>query len=49
LTNLSWSPDEKFVVIAELNRNQNDLSLSVYNAETGTLVTTILNEKTAIG
>lgn len=45
LTNLSWTPDEKYVLIAELNRGQNDMSLNVYDASTGTFVRTILNEK----
>jgi dipeptidyl-peptidase-4 len=45
LTNLSWSPDEKYVLIAELNRGQNDMSLNVYDANTGAYVRTILNEK----
>ncbi|WP_304197143.1 DPP IV N-terminal domain-containing protein [Flavobacterium alvei] len=44
-TNLSWSPDEKYVLIAELNRAQNDMSLNVYDAQTGNFVRTILNEK----
>lgn len=45
LTNLSWTPDEKFVVIAELNRGQNDMHLDVYDAQTGTFVRTLLTEK----
>ncbi|MBA4277092.1 DPP IV N-terminal domain-containing protein [Flavobacterium sp.] len=45
LTNLSWTPDEKYVVIAELNRGQNTMSLNVYDAQTGTFVRTILTEK----
>ncbi|MET0760578.1 MAG: DPP IV N-terminal domain-containing protein [Flavobacterium sp.] len=45
LTNLSWTPDEKYVVIAELNRGQNDMSLNVYDAQTGIFMRTILNEK----
>jgi len=45
LTNLSWTPDEKFVVIAELNRGQNDMHLNVYDANTGTFVRTIVEEK----
>jgi len=45
VTNLSWTPDEKFVLIAELNRGQNDMFLNVYNAETGAFVRTLLNEK----
>lgn len=45
LTNLSWSPDEKFVLIAEVNRGQNDMNLNVYDANSGAFVRTILNEK----
>ena len=45
LTNLSWTPDEKYVLIAELNRGQNDMSLNLYDALTGTFIRTILNEK----
>lgn len=45
LTNLSWTPDEKFVLIAEVNRGQNDMSLNVYDATTGNYVRTITNEK----
>jgi dipeptidyl-peptidase-4 len=45
LTNLSWSPDEKYVLIAELNREQNDMNLNVYDANSGNFVRTILSEK----
>ncbi|MBP6558609.1 MAG: DPP IV N-terminal domain-containing protein, partial [Flavobacterium sp.] len=45
LTNLSWTPDEKYVLIAELNRGQNDMNLNLYDANTGTFIRTILNEK----
>ena len=45
LTNLSWTPDEKFVLIAELNRGQNDMSLKVYDAQSGAFVRIITNEK----
>ena len=47
LTNLSWSSDEKYILIAELNLGQNDMSLNVYDANTGIFVRTILNEKNA--
>ncbi|MGH2667374.1 DPP IV N-terminal domain-containing protein [Flavobacterium sp.] len=47
LTNLSWTPDEKYVLIAELNRGQNDMSLNVYDANTGAFVRTLLNEKSS--
>ena len=45
LTNLSWSPDEKYVLIAEVNREQNNMSLNLYDANTGAFVRTLLNEK----
>ena len=45
LTNVSWTPDEKFILIAELNRAQNDMNLNVYDANSGEFVRTILNEK----
>lgn len=35
LTNISWSPDEKSIYIAELNRDQNDMHLVRYSAITG--------------
>lgn len=44
LTNLSWTPDEKFILIAELNRGQNDMCLNVYDANSGLFVKTLLNE-----
>lgn len=45
LTNLSWTPDEKHVLIAEVNRGQNHMQLQMYNAESGAFVKTILEEK----
>jgi dipeptidyl-peptidase-4 len=45
LTNLAWTPDEKFVIIAELNRGQNDMHLNVYDAHSGAFVRTIVEEK----
>ena len=44
LTNVSWSPDEKFILIAELNRAQNDMCLNLYDANSGAFIRTILNE-----
>ena len=35
LTNIAWSPDEKSIYIAELNRDQNDMRLVRYSASTG--------------
>lgn len=45
LTNLSWSPDEKYVLIAEVNREQNNMSLNLYDAKSGAFVRTLVNEK----
>lgn len=45
LTNISWSPDEKTIFIAELNREQNDMRLNQYDASTGDLVKTLFEEK----
>lgn len=45
LTNLSWTPDEKFIILAELNRGQNDMHLNVYDANTGIFVRTLFEEK----
>lgn len=45
LTNISWSPDEKTIFIAELNRAQNHLKLNQYDASTGDLIKTVLEEK----
>ncbi|MBU2020151.1 MAG: DPP IV N-terminal domain-containing protein [Bacteroidetes bacterium] len=45
LTNLSWTPDGKYVLIAEVNREQNEMGLHMYNAETGEFVRTLLVEK----
>jgi len=44
LTNLSWSPDEKYVFVAEVNRGQNHFSFNSYNAKTGKKIKTIFEE-----
>ncbi len=44
LTNLSWTPDNKYVLIAEVNRDQNHYWLNVYDATTGEFVRTLLEE-----
>lgn len=44
LTNLAWSPDEKFILIAEINRAQNHYALNVYDVTNGNKVRTILEE-----
>ncbi|MGE5395771.1 MAG: DPP IV N-terminal domain-containing protein, partial [Candidatus Saccharibacteria bacterium] len=45
LTNISWSPDEKTIFIAELNREQNHMRLNQYDATTGDLIKTLLEEE----
>ena len=45
LTNITWSPDDKFVFIAVLNREQNHMKLNQYDAETGGFVKTLFEEK----
>ncbi|MBK9636336.1 MAG: DPP IV N-terminal domain-containing protein [Bacteroidetes bacterium] len=45
LTNIAWSPDEKSVFIAVLNRDQNHMKLNQYNAATGDFIKTLFEEK----
>ena len=45
LTCVTWSPDEKFIFIGLLNRDQNHLKLNKYDAQTGELVKTLFEEK----
>ena len=44
LTNLSWSPDEKYLLLAEVNRSQNHFYYNRYSIETGKKVNTIFEE-----
>lgn len=44
LTAVSWSPDEQFIYIALLSRNQNHLALNQYDARTGAFVKTLFEE-----
>jgi dipeptidyl-peptidase-4 len=45
LTNIAWSPDDKWVYIAVLNRAQNHMKLNQYNANTGEFSKTLFEEK----
>lgn len=45
LTNITWSPDEKYIYIACLNRDQNIMDLNKYDAATGDLLKTLFTEK----
>lgn len=45
LTNISWSPDEKFIYVAIVNRAQNEMKLNQYDVKTGNFVKTLFIEK----
>jgi dipeptidyl-peptidase-4 len=45
LTNLSWTPDEKHVLVAEVNRGQNHFTYNMYDANSGEKVKTLFEEK----
>lgn len=44
LTCVTWSPDEKYIFIATLNREQNNLRLNKYNAMSGEKISTLFEE-----
>lgn len=44
LTNVTWTPDGQSILIAELNREQTDCMLNMYDASSGALRRTILSE-----
>ncbi len=44
-TNIAWSPDEKFLLVAELNRGQNHMQLNKYSVATGEMISTLFEEK----
>ncbi len=44
LTNIAWSPDEKYVYIAKINREQNHMWLEQYDAATGAFIKTLFEE-----
>lgn len=45
LTNFTFSPEGKWAYLAELNRDQNDMNLNVYDVQTGDKSKTLFNEK----
>lgn len=45
LTNITFSPDEKFIYVAVLNRDQNHMKMNQYDAASGALVKTLFEEK----
>lgn len=44
LTNVSWSPDERIIFIAVLNRDQNHMWLNMYDAISGDFIRTLFEE-----
>ena len=45
LTNVAWSPDEKSIYIAELNRKQNHMQLNAFDVSKGEKEKTLFEEK----
>ncbi len=45
LTNIAWSPDDQFVYIVIVNREQNHFWVNEYNAVTGDFVKTLFEEQ----
>lgn len=45
LTNITWSPDEKYIFIQLLNHAQNHMKLNQYDATTGDFVKTLFEEE----
>jgi dipeptidyl-peptidase-4 len=45
LTNVTWSPDEKYIYVAVINRDQNHMKLNKYDAATGDQLATLFEEK----
>ena len=45
LTNISWTPDNQSILIAELNREQNEMTLNRYDAQSGKKMYTLFSEK----
>jgi len=45
LTNVTWTPDEKYILVAHLNRDQNHLKMIKYDIFTGKPVKILFEEK----
>ncbi len=44
LTNIAWTPDNKNILIAELNRKQDKMDLNIYDAQNGKFIKTLFTE-----
>ena len=45
LINPTWSPDEKYIILARLNREQNHAKIEKYDAQSGKLIKVLFEEK----
>lgn len=45
LTNITWSPDEKYIFIAKLNRDQNHVWIEKYDAQSGNFLGVLFEEQ----
>ena len=45
LTAITWSPDSKFIFVGVLNREQNHLRVNQYDAQSGSFIKTLFEEK----
>jgi len=45
LTNIAWSPNQQYIYIAVLNRDQNHLKFNQYDVNTGNFIKTLFEEK----
>ena len=45
LTNVSWGPNDEYIYIAILNRDQNHLKFNQYSVKNGTFIKTLFEEK----
>lgn len=45
LTSVTWTPDSKHIIVGVLNRDQNDLKMNEYAADTGIFIKTLFNER----
>ncbi len=44
VTNLAWGPDEKYIYLAEVNRDQNHMWFNKYDARSGKFIITLFEE-----
>ena len=45
LTNVCFTPDDQYIIIAEVNRAQNHMRLNLYDAQTGKFIKTLFEEQ----